>query len=254
MNPHFEGVDFDDPREFIQALQRTGDQWCDGTEYSNWYFRGQRDAEWKLLPSGFREQPMPELLQAYLHEADRWVETHHIDLLNWLEQDVKRPKSIDDQLWTERLVKAGRFAFAQVLLAREFVMIADYAKHAVRVPDELYLLVDDKHRHYFPNYLTGKLLLENRSIVRTLALAQHHGIPTVLLDWTYSPLAAAFFAAEGAWQKRGETFRFAVFGVHRSIVEADEHISWITLPPNTVSFLDAQEGRPRHEQSPPSVP
>jgi hypothetical protein len=45
------------------------------------------------------------------------------------------------------------------------------------------------------NIDNGFLIWDGRNHPAT-ALAQHHGIPTSLLDWTNKPMVAALFAAE----------------------------------------------------------
>tara|TARA_R110002124_G_scaffold113024_1_gene267285 strand:+ start:251 stop:1135 length:885 start_codon:yes stop_codon:yes gene_type:complete len=78
-----------------------------------------------------------------------------------------------------------------------------------------------------------------KEIHNALAFAQHHGIPTCLLDWSKRAHIAAYFAASSALSSGvGDKQRLAVWALNRMSEEA----SIIEAPGSTSPNLAAQSG------------
>jgi hypothetical protein len=86
-------------------------------------------------------------------------------------------------------------------------------------------------------------------VLETLAIAQHHGVPTRLMDITHDPLIAAYFAADDARDpsKVQQAKHLGVWAVDLSMIRqvaaiSEARLIHVTAPRASNSFLHHQDG------------
>jgi FRG domain len=144
--------EFKNARDFLQALHPLSGFWPPD---ESWIFRGHADADWPLLPAAHRAKPWEPFTSIHASPFD--------------------PTTAKEMTRVRR----------ELQLVREFFDAANEA--ALSVPDynRVRELLDPHHRF---REAPGNRYWPDAELVPILALAQHYGLPTRLLDWSRAGL------------------------------------------------------------------
>lgn len=160
---------FDTAEALLEALSRRDARWV--PRPTDWMFRGQGDSSWDLTPSALREN-----CRFYFGGSE--VFTPHA--------------THGDQIMGE----ASMVRAFLLQVDRQGLLVPEHTGRWKNFPS---MIGDLLQQHGGGAWPTGEL-------APLFALAQHHGVPTRLMDWSERPYVAAYFAAVDAAElaERGE--------------------------------------------------
>jgi hypothetical protein len=178
-----------DAASFIAFLRASNPAWHQGdSDPPRWIFRGHRNVAWRLKPVAWREA----------HDGNR--------LHPMISKLAKVPLDDDDSVPPGTSLHRGlAWTHAERVALNEFRRIGWHMGFEVEEPFTTYSMdlnygpavIDDtrKEPDSFSPFLSST----------DIGVAQHYGVPTRFLDWTFNPIFAVFFAQEDYAQGLDQT-------------------------------------------------
>ena len=254
--------------KFLSKLNPLNLDWYDNGDTKNhWVFRGHSSADYELLPGIYRESSLTQV-DDYINNFTNCSIVNTENLSSLSEYIINRCRNSADNQCEKieaRLTEIIKVLFFEINKLERFLIESnnvglhvptlkvfkeqnietrsvDYLYHQINSYIKLFLRMAKypPQNHLLVNY---EPFLEF-DFPEAVALAQHHGVPTRYLDWSWNPYVAAFFAANGSDNKSEKICVWALNtkalnGIYRAkgVVKLHKKLSR-----NGLEFLHNQKG------------